>query len=46
MPLWDPTSDSKCKGHIEGILDRVENLLTVYNQADTAAEATGTGAYV
>jgi hypothetical protein len=23
MPLWDPTSDSKCKGHIEGILDRV-----------------------
>lgn len=42
-PLWEFTSDPKCKGHIEALFADVEHLPTVYNQADTAAEAKGTG---
>jgi hypothetical protein len=43
-PLWNFSSDMKSRGHIEAVFAAVEHLPTVYNQADTAAEAKGTAA--
>jgi hypothetical protein len=42
IPLWGYIDDAKFKGTIEFLFGEVEHLPTVFNQADTSAEASGT----
>lgn len=43
QPIWTFISDARFRGHIEFIFGEVEHLPAVFNQADTAAEASRTG---